>query len=145
MCYIHIYSTWNVSASDGEYPFFREFVEVVSKATVNDLEDLTEYEDDERLEDTDFRQLAIAVHPDTTHTITSFDDDVRIERRMVFTELGLCDVINAPIAVLLQEPYVEHLYILTIWQRATQCNNIYIFMISRIFAVTKMYPKLVNR
>lgn len=68
--------------------------------------ELADFEDDERLERIDFRRLAGAVHPDATHVITSFDRQFIVDHRMVITELGLCHVINAPIAVLLQQSYV---------------------------------------
>lgn len=93
-----------MTEEDESYSYFRMFVDIISSATVQDLDQLTQFEEDERLENIDFRQLIIDVHPNTTHTITSFDSGWRVEHQMVFTELGLCDVINAPIAALLRGP-----------------------------------------
>lgn len=104
-----MYSYWNVTTNDDKYTYYRDFVGAVANAAVHNLETLTVFEEDETLEDVDFKRIAVAVHPNATHAITSFDDDYRVEHRFVFTELGLCDIINAPIAVLLSEEYWRNL------------------------------------
>lgn len=93
-----------MSTSDDEYEYFRNFVEMVANATVRTIDTLTEFEDDERLEDVDFRELIVAVHPNNSHVVTSFDDNFQVNHQMVFTELGLCYLVNAPIAVALGKP-----------------------------------------
>lgn len=105
---------------------------MVANATVSDLETLATFEDDERFEETDFRELAIAVHPNNIHDVTSFDDDFPIENHLVFTELGLCYVINAPIAVLLRKPYVQH-------KRCFLSNNHHICLIwAELYRIDKV-------
>lgn len=100
----YIQRQWNVSADDEEYEYFRRFVEIVANATVGGMIsiDLNDYEEDERLENVNFRELVHEVHPDATHVVSSFDRDFVIDQQMAITELGLCYVINAPITVLLK-------------------------------------------
>lgn len=58
-----ILTRWNVSADHEEYEYFRRFLEIIVLGTVDEVNDmdLTDYEDDARLEDTDFRELIVAV------------------------------------------------------------------------------------
>lgn len=92
-----------MSSTDDEYEYFYQFVETVANASVGDMEAIAEYEDDERLENTNFRELALAVHPDASHVVTSYDASFHVTNQMVFTELGLCYVVNSPVSVLLEK------------------------------------------
>lgn len=50
-------STWNVSTEEEDYDYFMEFVGTVANLTLDNFHTLYDYEDDERLENIDFREL----------------------------------------------------------------------------------------
>lgn len=77
------------------------FTKAVGNLSYYTLFDLEPYENDVELNKLDMAQIAIAVHPNISGKLITFDQEMDAQWNLIMTEFGLCFTTNSKFAKLL--------------------------------------------
>lgn len=93
---------WNILENDLEYPYFLEFVQLITNTTISSFRNIARYADDARFDRLDLLTVARDAHPKINSIVSSFDPNFNPPLIQVMTEKGICFSINGIFASNLQ-------------------------------------------
>lgn len=93
---------WNVEPTDDEFPYFLDYLRVVSNTTMYNFKLFSKYANDKRFEFVDLVIISKDIHPTAGAVVSSFDPSFNPQIVEVMTERGICYTINGILAAKLQ-------------------------------------------
>jgi hypothetical protein len=86
---------WNVGRKDAEYPYFREFIKLVSNTSISSFKLYNRFANDKRFEYLDMSIVAKDVHPNVNSIISGWLPTINPRLVQVMTETGVCYSVNS--------------------------------------------------
>ncbi|XP_074038745.1 sodium channel protein Nach isoform X1 [Leptinotarsa decemlineata] len=96
-----IYRRWRLTPEDERYPYYLEFVKLVTNSTFYNFDLLTPFQKDPTLRDVDMGQLAVEVHPNLSGTLVTIERNYQSNWQLIMTEVGICFTFNSKFVQLL--------------------------------------------
>jgi hypothetical protein len=121
---------WNIGRKDVEYPYFFEFIKLVSNTSISSFKLFNRYANDKRFEYLDMSIVAKDVHPNVNSIISGFVPTINPRFVQVMTEKGICFSVNSLLqSQLMGTKYIFFLFIMNIVNNRIERQNILSYQI----------------